>query len=71
MQIEKKENTMKKLRVINGILVAFITLPIWYVLLYRILSAISATELTWFLYWIYVPVACITSVLGRIIEDKV
>jgi hypothetical protein len=33
----------------------FITMPIWYYLLYKILTAVNATDLMWFLYWAYLP----------------
>jgi hypothetical protein len=56
---------MKALKVIVGLLTVFVVAPIWYYLLYKVLQAINATELMWFLYWIYVPV----SILGRIVSD--
>ena len=33
----------------------FISLPIWFYLLYKILEAVQASELMWFLYWVYLP----------------
>jgi hypothetical protein len=33
-----------------------IILPIWYYLLYQILRRVEATDLMWFLFWVYVPV---------------
>lgn len=45
-----------KSKVIAAALSIFLTLPIWFYILYQILSAIQATELTWFLYWVYLPV---------------
>ncbi len=33
----------------------FVTLPIWYFLLYTILSAIHPDRLVWFLFWVYIP----------------
>ena len=40
-----------------------IVAPIWYYLLYQVLARVGATELMWFLYWIYVPVAVFSGVL--------
>lgn len=47
---------MKALSVIAGLATLFVTLPIWYYLLYQVLSKVQATELMWFLFWVYVPV---------------
>jgi hypothetical protein len=57
---------MKK---VAGLLALFVTLPIWFFLLYRILSAINATELTWFLYWIYVPASVLVNSLTKLAEE--
>jgi hypothetical protein len=57
---------MKK---VIGILLGFgVTLPIWYYLLYQILVRLNATELMWFLYWIYIPVGIVLQVLGKLVE---
>ena len=53
-----------------AILSVFITLPIWFYILYQILTAITASELTWFLYWAYVPVSLLTTVLFNLGEDS-
>jgi hypothetical protein len=60
---------MKAAKVISGLLAFFIVAPIWYWLLYRILVAVAATELMWFLYWIYIPVAIFAGILTRIAES--
>ena len=46
---------MNILRGIAGLTLALITLPIWLYLVYKILQMVGATELMWFLYWIYIP----------------
>ena len=61
---------MKALRVIASLLSVFVTLPIWYWLMYRILVAINASELMWFLYWIYLPVALLSSTILKLTEGK-
>lgn len=53
-----------------GILSVFIALPIWFFLLYRILDAVNATELMWFLYWIYVPASIVLGVVAKLAEGK-
>ena len=57
---------MKK---IASILAIFVSLPIWFYLLYKILVAINATELMFFLFWIYFPLPIISSVLLKLAED--
>lgn len=51
-----------------GILQLFVVLPIWYYLLYQILVRVNATELMFFLYWIYVPVALLAATVTKMIE---
>ena len=51
---------------VAGLLSLFIILPIWYFLLYRILEAVNATELMWFLYWVYLPVSVFASILIKL-----
>lgn len=55
-----------------ALLTVFIALPIWFFLVYKILVTINASELMWFLFWIYVPVSLVISVAGRYIslEEK-
>ena len=60
---------MKKLKVINGILAIFLVLPIWFYIMYQVLDAISATELTWFLYWVYLPVSTIVTFISKVLEN--
>jgi len=51
---------------VAGVLSLFIVMPIWFFLLYRILDAVNATELTWFLYWVYIPVTILAGVLVKL-----
>lgn len=60
---------MKKMRAITAILATFVVLPIWYYLLYQILSRVDASELMWFLYWVYLPVGMLVSFLTKMTED--
>jgi hypothetical protein len=46
---------MKKMKILAAIFSTFITIPIWMYLFYQVLVRIQATELMFFLYWIYVP----------------
>ena len=58
-----------KTKIIAIILYMFIVAPIWVYLLYKILEYVEATELMWLLYWIYVPVAIISSILIKVSEE--
>ncbi|MDF2457693.1 MAG: hypothetical protein K0S79_109 [Nitrospira sp.] len=48
----------------------FITMPIWFYLFYKILVAVEATELMWFLYWIHVPASFLIAVLTEMAVRK-
>ena len=54
---------MNKAEMIGGILGIFVTMPIWFYLLYWILSQLNPDRLIWFLYWGYVPILVIVQVL--------
>lgn len=56
---------------IPGLLALMITLPIWFFLLHRILEAVNANELMWFLYWVYVPAGVLVQALADLAKkDK-
>lgn len=56
---------------IPGLLALFLTLPIWFFLLHRILEAVNASELMWFLYWVYVPAGTLGQTFAKFVEkDK-
>jgi hypothetical protein len=59
---------MKKVQIISGVLSVLVVIPIWYYLFYKILCAVQATELMWFLFWVYIPFAVISQILSRIVE---
>lgn len=53
---------------ITTIIAIFITLPIWFYLLYKILEMIQATELMWFLFWVYIPFSIVVLVVKSVID---
>lgn len=55
---------------IVGLVGLLIVAPIWYYLIYKILHAIQATELMWFLFWIYVPAALLVQIVAKIAESS-
>lgn len=57
---------MKAAKVIAGILSLAVVLPIWYYLLYKVLESVHASELMWFLYWVYLPTAILSSALLKL-----
>lgn len=60
---------MKKLKVIHGLLAVLVILPIWFYLMYQVLERVNASELMWFLYWVYLPASVLVTGIGKIIEE--
>ena len=56
------------MKVARALIAFLIVAPIWYYLLYQILVRVEASELMWFLYWVYLPFALIIGALEKIIE---
>lgn len=61
---------MKSAKTIAGIMTVFLTMPIWYYLLYKILGSVNASELMWFLYWIYLPAGFFIQIVARLTEGS-
>jgi hypothetical protein len=61
---------MKAIKTIVAILGLLVVAPIWYYLVYQLLLRTHATELMWFLYWVYLPVGILTSILTKIIDAE-
>jgi hypothetical protein len=60
---------MKIMQAIIAIITIFITIPIWYYLLYKVLQSIGATDLMWFLFWVYVPFGLLMHFLQSIVKQ--
>ena len=58
---------MKAIPVIFGLM---ISTPIWFYLLYQILVRVNASELMFFLFWIYVPAGIFVAILAEIVKSK-
>ena len=58
-----------KIGCVLGILVIFIQMPIWYYLMYSILKSVEATQLMWFLFWVYLPLSLGLSILAKFVEN--
>ena len=61
---------MSKMKVIKTIISVLLTTPLWFYLIYKILILVEATELMWFLFWIYIPASLIVITLSFLIEEK-
>ncbi len=48
----------------------FIVAPIWFYLMYKILVAIHATELMFFLFWVYVPMSVLVAILSKVSDNE-
>jgi hypothetical protein len=60
---------MKKLKAIRATMCLLVSLPIWFYLIYSILVAIDASELTWFLFWVYLPASALVSFISNLIDE--
>jgi len=59
----------RKGKIISVILSLFVTMPIWYFLLYTILSYIQPDRLVWFLFWAYIPTQILSVMLIELSKD--
>jgi hypothetical protein len=60
---------MGKLKFVNGLLAVFVTLPLWLGIMYQVLQGINASDLLWFMYWVYVPVVMFVTFISRVLAD--
>jgi hypothetical protein len=60
------KNKLSTLVALVGLLVS---LPIWFYLLYQILVRVQASELMFFLFWVYVPVSLLITVISKLLES--
>lgn len=58
------------MKILSALIAVFITVPIGIYLQYMILKMLPATELMWFLFWVYVPFGLLVAVVQRLMEDK-
>lgn len=54
-------------RGVFGLLQVLIVTPMWYVLLFHLLSATDSPGWVWALYWVYVPAGILFGVLSAVI----
>lgn len=47
-----------------------ITAPIYWYLIYKVMELVGATELMWFLFWVYVPVSVALMILENATTKK-
>jgi hypothetical protein len=58
------------MRIVSALITTFITLPIWYYILYQILKSIQASELTWFLFWVYLPFSLFVMFINTALNES-
>lgn len=61
---------MNILAITVGLVAIFIQLPIWFYIIYSILIAINASELVWFLYYVYMPVSLFVHSIAQLFKEK-
>ena len=60
---------MKTSKIIAAI-IGTLTLPVYFYLLYWIISQLNPDRLIWFLFWMYVPIIIIIQIINKFIEDN-
>lgn len=58
---------MKAMKTVVAFLSLLVVTPIWFFLMFTILSAIHVDRLVWFLFWVYIPARFLLELLGAII----
>ncbi len=66
--IKVKKVEKMKARTISGLITIFCLLPIWFYLVYIMLSAANPDRLVWFLYYVYVPLGFINAAISSFSE---
>ena len=56
------------MKVLRFLIPMGVSLPIWFYLTYHVLLRVDATELMWFLFWIYVPAVIFSLIVSAIFE---
>lgn len=54
----------------RALLAVFVGLPIWLYLLHEVLERVHASELMWFLYWVYIPVNILLVCIGSVLDES-
>jgi len=62
---------VKKLTILNGMIHAFLLLPIWLYLLHSLLTAANATDVQWLLFYVYVPLHLFVSFVNEIVKKDI
>jgi hypothetical protein len=58
------------MKIVRTVISVFLITPISIYLYYKVMVAINATELMWFLWWAYVPFSILVLTLTLLIEEK-
>lgn len=59
---------MKGLNIFAGFIQCCVRYPIWFFLVYTVLTTIHPDRLIWFLFWIYVLFGVLTALVQLVIE---
>lgn len=66
--MSKDIDTVQKVAGCGAALFGLLASPLWYFLLYQILTRVEASTAMWVCYWTYVPVAFAGSLLGSLLK---
>lgn len=56
------------MKAVTGLVGLFVSMPLWYWLMYQVLVRVDASELMWFLFWVYVPVNLFVSAVAKLVD---
>ena len=58
------------MKIVMNSMAILIVMPIWWYLMYKIMQGVNASELMWFLFWVYIPASLIVRVIQTLIERQ-
>ena len=60
------------MKIVCALIAIFVTVPIWYFLLFSILKALGdgVDRLVWFMFWVYLPASVVSHILLTVVTTK-
>lgn len=64
----QREGEMKASKIVASVIGLFVLLPMWMLLIYQVLASTNQSTWVWVLYWMYLPISILVSILTKIVE---
>jgi len=58
------------MKIVSAFITLVVGLPIWLYLQYQVLVRVEASELMWFLFWVYLPAVILAGIVGKLAEQS-